>query len=411
MALTNDSLDNKTADEDNELDPRIQVELEQLNNSTDVINKLEIELDEANTTFRILLKDSMRRLKVMTCKLGSCIDRARPYYEAVEIARKAQLECQKAAVQFQRANGIHQAAKETVALAEARFLSKQNEWQFDNAWQEMLNHATTKVTDAERQKSESGREHQKRAMLFNLAEQKVISLEKKLRVSVMKSRPYFEEKEVCQGQLNAQKRRIDQIQSEIVKAKKEYSQALRRLELISEEIHLRRRDKSGSVSPSPPTGPREPGVGAELVTSHLEEAICYSHLGDGLINDSRKNAEGDGAASPWDLEREMERADLRSLGSISVATSSAVSESDDLEADVVDEEEEDLDSLRNRVKELSVGAEADPKWANELGEAIARLDHALFIRECDRELRALVGNSSAPATNSTSSPRPDKHLK
>lgn len=71
----------------------------------------------------------------------------------------------------------------------------------------------------------------------------MISLEKKLRVSVMKSRPYFEEKEVCQGQLNAQKRRIDQIQSEIVKAKKEYSQALRRLELISEEIHLRRRDK------------------------------------------------------------------------------------------------------------------------------------------------------------------------
>lgn len=48
----------------------------------------------------------MRRLKVMTCKLGSCIDRARPYYEAVEIARKAQLECQKAAVQFQRANGM-----------------------------------------------------------------------------------------------------------------------------------------------------------------------------------------------------------------------------------------------------------------------------------------------------------------
>ena len=40
---------------------------------------------------------------------------------------------------------IHQAAKETVALAEARFLSKQHVWQFDNAWQDMLNHATLKV--------------------------------------------------------------------------------------------------------------------------------------------------------------------------------------------------------------------------------------------------------------------------
>jgi hypothetical protein len=30
-------------------------------------------------------------------------------------------------------------------LAEQRFISKQHEWQFDNAWQEMLNHATIKV--------------------------------------------------------------------------------------------------------------------------------------------------------------------------------------------------------------------------------------------------------------------------
>lgn len=41
---------------------------------------------------------------------------------------------------------IHAAAKETVALAEQRFLSNQHEWQFDNAWQEMLNHATNKVS-------------------------------------------------------------------------------------------------------------------------------------------------------------------------------------------------------------------------------------------------------------------------
>lgn len=40
---------------------------------------------------------------------------------------------------------IHAAAKETVALAEKQFMSNQHEWQFDNAWQEMLNHATMKV--------------------------------------------------------------------------------------------------------------------------------------------------------------------------------------------------------------------------------------------------------------------------
>lgn len=40
---------------------------------------------------------------------------------------------------------IHAAAKETVALAEERFMSNSHNWPFDNAWQEMLNHATIKV--------------------------------------------------------------------------------------------------------------------------------------------------------------------------------------------------------------------------------------------------------------------------
>lgn len=53
----------------------------------------------------MLLNESTRRLKVLSKKLGSCIDRARPYYEAYDIARRAQQDCQKAAVLFQRANG------------------------------------------------------------------------------------------------------------------------------------------------------------------------------------------------------------------------------------------------------------------------------------------------------------------
>ena len=70
---------------------------------------------------------------------------SRPYYEALAVSQGAQTECQKAAVQFQRAAGIHAAAKETISLAEERFQDNSGEWTFDNAWQEMLNHATIKV--------------------------------------------------------------------------------------------------------------------------------------------------------------------------------------------------------------------------------------------------------------------------
>jgi len=60
---------------------------------------------EANATFRILLNESTRRLKVSAKKFGSSIEKSRPYYEALEKSRVAQIECQKAAVKFQRANG------------------------------------------------------------------------------------------------------------------------------------------------------------------------------------------------------------------------------------------------------------------------------------------------------------------
>lgn len=71
---------------------------------------------------------------------------------------------------------IHAAAKETVALAEQRFMSNSHEWQFDNAWQEMLNHATQKVMDAEKQKAECHAEHQQLTKVFNTAEQTVSKL-------------------------------------------------------------------------------------------------------------------------------------------------------------------------------------------------------------------------------------------
>lgn len=76
-----------------------------MNNATDEINRLELQLDEANTTFRILMNDSTRRLKASARKIGSSIERARPYYEALEISRRAQQECQEAASKFTRAHG------------------------------------------------------------------------------------------------------------------------------------------------------------------------------------------------------------------------------------------------------------------------------------------------------------------
>lgn len=60
---------------------------------------------ETNNVFSSTFAESTARLKSMGKKLGNCIEKARPYYEALELARTSQLECQRAAVQYQRANG------------------------------------------------------------------------------------------------------------------------------------------------------------------------------------------------------------------------------------------------------------------------------------------------------------------
>lgn len=51
------------------------------------------------------MAEASRRLKVRARKLGSCIDKARPFYDALNMSKHSQQQCQIAAVKYQRANG------------------------------------------------------------------------------------------------------------------------------------------------------------------------------------------------------------------------------------------------------------------------------------------------------------------
>ena len=93
-AVSEDQPNAEEEPQQEELDPRVQAELERLNKCTDEINQLELQLEEAQSVFRTLLTDSTQQLKATAARIGSAIDKARPYYEALEIAQKAQKECQ-----------------------------------------------------------------------------------------------------------------------------------------------------------------------------------------------------------------------------------------------------------------------------------------------------------------------------
>ncbi|KAK3551042.1 hypothetical protein QTP70_011509 [Hemibagrus guttatus] len=208
--------------EEEEVDPRVQGELEKLNQSTDDINRCETELEDARQRFRSVLVEATVKLDELLKKIGKAVEDSKPYWEARRVARQAQLEAQRTTQDFQRATEVLRAAKETIALAEQRLL-EEDKRHFDSAWQEMLNHAT-------------------------------------------------------QRQL---KTNVDDLQTKLTYSKGEYKTALKNLEMISDEIHERRRS----------IGMRERGVGSEADGVTGDDITNFKMESDGISSDRAEGAE------------------------------------------------------------------------------------------------------------------------
>lgn len=244
-----------------ELDPRIQEELEQLNEASAEINKLELQLDDARSNYRKILTESARKLNAQSSQLGACIEKARPYYEARRLAKEAQQETQKAALRFERAVSMHTAAREMVYVAEQGLMADGKNT-LDPTWQEMLNHATSKVNEAEEERLRSEREHMRVTKACQEAEARVQTLQKSLKRNIIKSKPYFELKAQFNHILEEHKTTVLQLEETVSKVKTRYSVALRNLEQISEEIHAQRGSREACVSVRG-VSLRSPPVGAE----------------------------------------------------------------------------------------------------------------------------------------------------
>ncbi|XP_033113623.1 SH3 domain-binding protein 5 homolog [Anneissia japonica] len=261
-----------TPDEGDKLDPRVKVELERLNSATHEINTLEFQLDEARSSFRHALTESTQSLNATAKRLGACIEKARPFYDARQRAKELHQSTQQAAVSFERANSMLAAAKEMVDLAEMGLLDEGRE--FDANWQEMLNHATMKVGEAELEKNISERQHERTAAEFDQEELVVKRLQKSLKSVINKSRPYFEAKSNFNQQMEEKKQKVRTLEIKVARSKEIYSQALHNLEEISSEIHEKRKTQSVKL------GKRVAGVGAEAVPEvHIEKCRTPpSHL-------------------------------------------------------------------------------------------------------------------------------------
>ncbi|XP_074508896.1 SH3-binding domain protein 5-like, a [Sebastes fasciatus] len=296
-----------------ELDPRIQEELEHLNEASAEINRLELQLDDARSGYRKILTESARKLNAQSSQLGGCIEKARPYYEARRLAKEAQQETQKAALSYERAVSMHTAAREMVYVAEQGLMADGKNT-LDPTWQEMLNHATSKVNEAEEERLRSEREHMRVTHACQEAEARVQMLQKSLKRVIVKSKPYFELKAQFNHILEENKTIVMQLEQQVAKVKTRYSIALRNLEQISEQIHAQRESEGGRTSVC---SGRSPPVGAESdVRVKKEGGACGGAMGTDRV-DSAIELE---KYKEKENEKERERAGSDSLSVFSLQT-------------------------------------------------------------------------------------------
>ncbi|KAM4641466.1 SH3 domain-binding protein 5-like [Discoglossus pictus] len=311
-----------------ELDPRIQEELERLNQASEEINLLELQLDEARTAYRRILSESARRLNTLATQLGACIEKARPYYEARRLAKEAQQDTHSAALRYERAVSMHAAAREMVFVAEQGVTADKN--RLDPTWQEMLNHATCKVNEAEEERLRSEFEHQHVTRLCHEAEAKVQTLQKSLKRVIIKSRPYFELKAQFNTVLEEHKARVTSLEVSVSQAKLRYSGTLRSLELISEEIHARRTQGPLLTLRAPPLGAEAPPpmqdgeigppedtvslLSLLTIASDLQKSDSVEHLRGMTDVTSLDGQDTEAGESGGSRERRGERASANTFG-------------------------------------------------------------------------------------------------
>lgn len=231
-----------------ELDPRIQVELERLNKSCAEINNLENELEEAKSQFIISKNKQLERLNYWHKKYPIPIAKAKPYYEALKLAEVFQIETQKAVHEFQKTNSLYKTAKETLSVAESS-LTDQSE--IPDAWQEHLSLTITKIGLSKEAANRAGNHHQAVAEQYQQADRRCQQLEKDLKKFIQKSKLYYDEKSRWNVQIETQKSHIHEIEQSLIFTKKVYKEAMHNLSKISEEIHNKRNLAKQTKSSNP----------------------------------------------------------------------------------------------------------------------------------------------------------------
>lgn len=226
----------------------IRKQLENLNNATDDINSYEMKLEHVQKQFCETQQMFNKEMSGIPKKLAKHISKSRPFFDLKTREPEIRKCVQQATALFERQKTSVEMAREQIQILH-NSLNNNQDSDAEKQYVDVIEQQLHVVKEAEEECLKAERMHAARVRDLLQLEMALKKASQEHGSSIKKARPYYERKEVLTRTMNSQLELMSILEHEVQLRKDSYSDSMRALEQISEQIHQERSSQS-SFAPS-----------------------------------------------------------------------------------------------------------------------------------------------------------------
>mmetsp|Transcript_38902 Transcript_38902/g.91628 ORF Transcript_38902/g.91628 Transcript_38902/m.91628 type:complete len:441 (-) Transcript_38902:61-1383(-) len=223
--------------------------LETMNHASSEVNTLERQAGEAQVSHRQLLDRWTRMHEELRGEHGSAFDRARPYFDAIQVLTNVSERVQAIVREFSAATSQHEEAKAELRSIERSLAYGAHQVTLDGDQQDGLSRATVKVLLCQQERDRREQEYARTLREYTEAQEAAEAWKAQIGESTIRRlTPCFRSLAQHQSELAAEQARANELSARLKEAKSTYSSSLRELDRINVDIHSARKayaDASG----------------------------------------------------------------------------------------------------------------------------------------------------------------------
>ena len=227
--------------QDEPLDPRIQYLIVNLSDSATTVNSLQTEIKLFQQRSEEYIYSLGSHLEALIDDLGNSIMHSLPYYDAVDRLRLAEIQLQQASFSYARVRTKLQSSKEKIAKLEGDLI--RDGGTEDVGTLTCLNAVTNSYAECHQEKVRIEREHSEASKKYEKRLREVNVFYEKKKRAVEDSKPFFVLRHQIETVIKNDNEHVAELESAILQAKRQHSNAVDELQKISTEIHQKRQEK------------------------------------------------------------------------------------------------------------------------------------------------------------------------